>query len=536
MGTPTLRVGWRSTLALIAAVTLARLVYLAWLCPYTLIEDEAHYWEWSRRLAASYYTKGPGVAWLIAASTRVFGDTEFGVRFPAALCSAAAALSIGLLTRATIRDARAPFIAVAAFFLAPAFQALGLMITIDAPLVACWAAAAWGAWKAMGERRWWGWMVLGAALGAGTLCKYTMLLAAPGMVWWWFARAGAGERAGRAWRVGGAIVGVALFALALAPMIAWNADNGWPTVRHLLGHLGVAGGDTLVVQGDGGWRYDPNWTLGFLATQLGLLGPLAGLMALGAWRAWRERGDDRRPASFLLALALPTLVFYVLVSFVTEPEGNWALAGYITLVPLAAREVCAALTALNEPRASVSGAEGTPTRSRSGLVAARRLWIATIIVGAVLVVATARLDWWAAAPGLGRYVPVHRFTGADRMAAHAAKLGRGLEAVTGQRPFFAAAHYGRSSQLAFYLPGQPRVYCISRLTGGRPTQYDYWADTDLNDPALVGRPAVVVGALDPAWAELFEEVREVGRLDGDGKKNRPAWVCVGFKGLPNQAR
>ena len=45
-----------------------------------LIQDEAQYWDWSRRLQLSYYSKGPLIAWLIAAGTSLFGDTELGVR------------------------------------------------------------------------------------------------------------------------------------------------------------------------------------------------------------------------------------------------------------------------------------------------------------------------------------------------------------------------------------------------------------------------------------------------------------------------
>ena len=54
------------SMLLVVLVAAARLVYLKWLCPYNLVEDEAFYWEWSRRLEWSYYSKGPGVAWSIA--------------------------------------------------------------------------------------------------------------------------------------------------------------------------------------------------------------------------------------------------------------------------------------------------------------------------------------------------------------------------------------------------------------------------------------------------------------------------------------
>src|SRR5436189_6292460 len=42
-------------------------------CPFDLTEDEAHYWEWSRHLDYGYYSKPPGIAWVIAAAIRVGG-------------------------------------------------------------------------------------------------------------------------------------------------------------------------------------------------------------------------------------------------------------------------------------------------------------------------------------------------------------------------------------------------------------------------------------------------------------------------------
>src|SRR5690554_1089505 len=47
--------------------------------------DEAHYWVWSTRLQAGYFDNSPLVAFIIRFSTALFGQSEFGVRFPAAL-------------------------------------------------------------------------------------------------------------------------------------------------------------------------------------------------------------------------------------------------------------------------------------------------------------------------------------------------------------------------------------------------------------------------------------------------------------------
>src|SRR2546422_2435066 len=62
----------------IIALTAIRLSML----PTTDLEfDEAHYWMWSERLAPAYFSKGPGIAFAMRASTAVFGANEFGVRF-----------------------------------------------------------------------------------------------------------------------------------------------------------------------------------------------------------------------------------------------------------------------------------------------------------------------------------------------------------------------------------------------------------------------------------------------------------------------
>ena len=61
--------------------------------------DEAHYWMWSQRLAPAYFSKGPGVAFAIRASTMIFGANEFGVRFFSPLLGAGTSLLLFYLGR-----------------------------------------------------------------------------------------------------------------------------------------------------------------------------------------------------------------------------------------------------------------------------------------------------------------------------------------------------------------------------------------------------------------------------------------------------
>src|SRR5580692_3480904 len=97
---------WRRLLALfILVVTAARIAYLGWFCPLDLAQDEAHYWDWSRHLDWSYYSKGPLVAWLIRLSLELFGALSLSatgseilaVRLPAVFCGALLLIALYIL-------------------------------------------------------------------------------------------------------------------------------------------------------------------------------------------------------------------------------------------------------------------------------------------------------------------------------------------------------------------------------------------------------------------------------------------------------
>src|SRR3712207_2161463 len=83
---------WRCRLLFAALVLVgffSHVHYLTHDCPVDLSGDEAQYWDWSRQLEWSYYSKGPLVAYIIRASCWAFGrDTMFTVRFPALLLGA----------------------------------------------------------------------------------------------------------------------------------------------------------------------------------------------------------------------------------------------------------------------------------------------------------------------------------------------------------------------------------------------------------------------------------------------------------------
>src|SRR5216683_2897206 len=81
--------------------------YLAVNCPLDLAPDEAHYWDWSRHLDWSYYSKGPLVAYLIRGSValtgswseRLTGSQMVAVRLPAIISGILLLVSLYVLTR-----------------------------------------------------------------------------------------------------------------------------------------------------------------------------------------------------------------------------------------------------------------------------------------------------------------------------------------------------------------------------------------------------------------------------------------------------
>ena len=588
-------------LTLACLVVAARVAYLIAVCPYDLVEDEAQYWLWAKHLSLSYYSKGPGIAWIIGAATGLYGDIEWAVRLPGALLSGLGILAVGGLAMDLSRHARradgvggagagmageagvrrAALWAAAAWALVPFAQMSGVLATIDGPLLACWAVAAWAGWRAfmMGSRS--AWVVLGLALGAGFLFKYTMLLLVPGLVlaWWKVVR---GREEGRApgphtsWRTWAALAG-ALLLLGTVPVVVWNAQHDFVTVRHLLGHLGLRGGDMPVSaltqaggSGAGGrkwYEWLPVWPLELVLMQVGLVGPLLVVGAIGGWRLWKRAGRVGAGAVYLGALALPLAVFYLVVAYIAEPEGNWPIAVSATLVPLG---VLWRLGVWDE-----AGVKGEKTGASGNQRWTRVLVSAGLLYGALAILPMHRADIAARvvnrAMTLGPVSSVltrlrgdglppapivpGRLMGARKMGEACGLIMRDLRVSTGRAPFILSQHYGRAAQMAFYAPwplgpdGRPArdSLCAGPLTGGRLSHFDFMPETSLMRVDLVGRPAVILSNdradVRAVWDSLFENVRLYegagatgsGRLEGEHKRDRVVYVGYGYRGPASAA-
>ncbi|MBI4012608.1 MAG: glycosyltransferase family 39 protein [Candidatus Rokubacteria bacterium] len=475
---------WRLALFL-AVLGGLRIAYLAG-GPLDLSPDEAHYWEWSRRLDLAYYSKGPLVAYLIRALTTVFGASALGIRLGAVLLSVVGSVAIYRLGRLAFGDPRAGLLAVVGLQLTPLFWAGSLLMTIDPPFLVAWALALLGLYRALVRGDAGAWLWAGLAVGAGLLAKYTMLFVLPGLALylWRAPEARAALRRAAPYR------GLALAVAVFLPALAWNARHGWVSARH------------VASQGRGpglGWSYP----LDFVGSQLLVLTPLvAVLLGWALWYGIREGlGRRREPYRFLTAFAAPVLGVYLAVSLQGKVQANWAAAMYPPLAVMAAG-------ALLERRARLDDAGRRRQRRLLALTAGLALLASAVGHAPGLFGVPPRLD------------PTARLQGWRELGAAVEAVRRDMPAP--ERTFLVADRYQITSELAFYVPGRPPAYNVN--LGRRLNQYDFWEGPE----SRLGWDAIFVrelsrgdvGELDERVARAFErtagpsvvEVRRGGRL------------------------
>ena len=484
---------WRLTLLMVALWLVWRLVNLRFFLQADLLGDEANYWECARRLQLSYHYSGPGIAAVVAAAKALFGDVEWGLRFPAPIAMAVTALLVGRMALRVSGDERAGFFSAALFLLFPLTALWSVLITYDPLYIACWLAATFALWLIVRAHRAGGfplgwWAVLGLALGLGFLLKYTIVLLVPGLVLYLLLQRRTFRWDARLWV--GLALSIIIFIAAIAPIWVWNQQEGWPTITYLRGHMNTPT-DTAKRQ------WSPEWPLSYIGAQVALVGPPAAvLIATGFAAAWRRRRQDVEAWDtqlLLLCSAGVIILFFLAATAATRSEGNWALAGYPPL---------AVLAGLYTAQACRAGA-WTPL--------VRRAWKWSLGFGVFAYLVTSCPIQMAQLPVIGRAMPLERFWGAHQMAAQVDELRQQVRAETGREPLIIAKTYLTASQMAFYLPDHPSVYCAASYLGWRRNTYDFWADTDMTAPALRGRPAILLGADPAAWrrAIVIGDIRTV---------------------------
>jgi hypothetical protein len=515
--------------ALLVLGFLGHLRYLTNDCPIDLSGDEAHYWDWSRRMDISYYSKGPMVAWLIRASCAALGDTMPAVRVPALFLAIGSSILTYWLTLRLFQSDRMALGAVLLNHLVPMFVAGSVLMTIDPPFFFFWGLATCFAVTAIFDEKKWAWIALGLAIGLGFWAKFTMLFWLVGLLLFLFL-----DRDSRRWlRTPWPWVASAIPLLFAIPILIWIHRHNYVTFRHIVKDAGEGGKA----------GFHPMNFAEFIGGQIGAVGPTMAAIVIGAilfaLRRRRDPSPQTRATNYLLIMGLPLIGSIALLSFVTKAQVNWPAPSYFALLILAAWFLA---TRVADPAA---------WRRWRGV-----FWI-TVVFG-ILCTPIAHNTHLLYRPVnkigqmMGRKgIPPRQWDPTFRLRGWR-EFGQAISeqlATLKPGPMIMCEDYQSTAAAAFYVDGQPDTfYAGSWLQPpSRLSQYDLWPDRRLDRPDLVGRDAIYYGhdgvagsGMPPAEiVAAFASVEKLPDLkiyrEGLEIRDFRLWRCKGFKGMHRAA-
>lgn len=310
-------------LTLISYTLILRLLYLG---STELIQEEAYYWNYAQHLAPGYLDHPPLVAFLIWLGTAVFGNTELGIRAGSYLCWFVTAYFSYRLTLSMYSSKTATY-ALLLIAVLPIFFGSALVMTPDAPLIACWSATLFFLYRAFIENSTASWFYAGISFGLGLSSKYTIVLLAPAALLFMLS-----TPAGRRWfRTPMPWVAVTLAALFFSPVIWWNMENGWAS---------------FLFQSHGRVNDASMFTTHRLLASILLLITPAGLftavLSILPWNTISLKKtftDNSRASMYLFTLfmtVVPLLVFFIF-SLTREVKLNWTGPVWLATVPFMAQ-------------------------------------------------------------------------------------------------------------------------------------------------------------------------------------------------------
>jgi 4-amino-4-deoxy-L-arabinose transferase-like glycosyltransferase len=420
-----------AAILVIALTTAFRFFYCTWL---PLLPDEAYYFQWSRHLDASYFSKGPAIAYTIAAGTALWGDNNFGVRFFAVMLSAGTAWQMFLLARRWYDETTA-LIAVLITNVVPIYALGAVVMTIDPLSAFFWIWAAHLFSRAVQKERLLDWLLTGFAVGCGFLAKYINALEL--ITFLAFLLVVPSRRRlllkPHFWLM------LAVAALCATPVLWWNWQHGWVSATQLenRGHL------------NGPFEIHYSTFFNFLGLQALVISPwlfLALLMTvmIVVVRRFPRKGVRINEGELLLFfLFLPVFLMYAVLAWHLNCEPNWPAVSYLTLIIIMAAQW---------RKMVATGTRGQP-------------FIITVFVFAWLQTLLMHDTEFLHLPQ--KMDPMGRVAGWSEIAAHLNDL-RGEQ----HADVLIADGYKEASIFSFHLPDKAFIYTLRHSPPSN--QFDFW--------------------------------------------------------------
>lgn len=495
---------------------------------YDLAQDEAHYWDWSRHLDWSYYSKGPLIAWIIALanftlgglSEHFTGSLTAAIRTPAAFFGTLLIWFLCLLTERIFDSKKLGLLVVIGALSLPPISVVSTIMTIDSPFTCLWAAALFCAWWALNSQKKQVWALLGLVVGLGILAKYTMAIFYPSLGL--FLLIYPSQR--KQWLQPGLWISGGVAILVASPILLWNWQNAGVTFAHVGQLAGVTHDNTK--HWIGPFRY--------VAEQFGLLLGYWFVVWVWAMFTYRPGKSQSIGMSYLWWMSAP--MFLVFLGFSVRTGGgevNWPVAGYLAGLPLIAFFLSRQLESPSEKwRKWVMGFLVSFVAIGFGLaIIVHKSDLLYPLLSRILPEPSAE----APVP-LRQLDPVCRVRGWKFLAAEVDRLREEMS-PSGKEPILVATHWSIPGQLGVYCKGHPQAYSIGLAVGDRHSQYDLWTNPIDHPAQFLQRDFIVVGGIPPHLKDSFESVspaKEIIYHTSTGYPVANFWIQVGkgFKGFP----
>ncbi len=220
-------------------------------------DNEAYYWTWANHLDLSFFDHPPMVAYMIALSTAVGGDSVFFLRIGTVLLFCVTSFLIYLLAFEISGSQKTAFFSLCLANILPLYFLAGILTVPDAPLLVFWLLYLYLLLRVAKGVPWWHWYLMGFVLGLAVLSKYFAVLLVPSTLLFLLS-----DKKLRSYlKSPHPYAALVLSGLVSSPIIFWNIREGWASFTF---HLST--------RHSGGVFWENLWSL--VIGQLGVVTPI----------------------------------------------------------------------------------------------------------------------------------------------------------------------------------------------------------------------------------------------------------------------
>jgi Ca2+/Na+ antiporter len=253
------------------------------------------------------------IAWVIASTATICGDTQFCVKLGSPIFHLLTALVIyGIGYR--LFNKKTGFWSAIAYSTLPGVTVSSYLISTDAPLLFFWALALYAFIRALKDWHIKWWILMGVAAGLGMLSKYTMIL--------FFVSAGLyllTSRENRIYLISFKFwLAVLIAGLIYFPNFLWNMDHDFVSFMHTQDNADLKG-----IQFHWGKMFE------FIGAQFGVFGPIFFSILMINILVLLPIICRKDSYKILFSFVIPFFSLIVVISLLSRAHANWAVPIYI---------------------------------------------------------------------------------------------------------------------------------------------------------------------------------------------------------------